>query len=73
MVALKTDLRGENSSYISYAEGKQMADEIGALSYVECSAKTREGLNEVYEIAIRHVLEVRYPSVSEESSCCVVL
>lgn len=74
LVALKTDLRNENGTYVTYEEGEQLAESINALGYVECSAKTREGLNEVFESAIREVLEYRYPSNSDdEGGCCVIV
>ena len=39
-------------SHITYPQGLAMARKIGAVKYLECSALTREGLNEVFEEAI---------------------
>ncbi|KAI8620609.1 P-loop containing nucleoside triphosphate hydrolase protein [Chytriomyces sp. MP71] len=41
---------------IPFHEGQQMAQRIGAYTYVECSARTREGVNEVFDIATRAAL-----------------
>ncbi|KAL5961371.1 hypothetical protein TSMEX_010907, partial [Taenia solium] len=49
LVGCKTDVRlkpGMNS--ISYSEGKKLAKEIGAVQYVECSALTNDGLDDVF-------------------------
>ena len=34
-------------------EGRAMAKRIGAFAYVECSAKNKEGVREVFETAAR--------------------
>jgi Ras family protein A len=36
-----------------------VAQKIGAYRYVECSARTGEGVNEVFDIATRAALAVR--------------
>jgi hypothetical protein len=41
---------------ISYQQGMQMATEIGAVKYVECSALTQKNLKLVFDEAIRAVL-----------------
>lgn len=38
---------------VSHEEGKAMVKEIGAAAYVECSAKTKEGVRELLELAVR--------------------
>src|SRR3989338_7770394 len=57
LVATKIDLR--NDSCVQPAEGKKMADEIGAGAYLECSARTREGLEGVFKAALDIVLAKR--------------
>ncbi|KAJ5071050.1 gtp-binding protein rho4 [Anaeramoeba ignava] len=63
LVGLKIDLRGDpetlerlkkrNENIISSDQGKQLATEINAFSYIECSAKTRENLKDVFQESVR--------------------
>ena len=53
----KIDLRVEEESCISYAEGKKLKQKIRAARYVECSAIKGEGLQEVFIEAIRAVMK----------------
>ena len=36
-----------------------MAEKIGAYGYLECSAKTKDGVREVFETATRAALQVK--------------
>eukprot|EP00026_Physarum_polycephalum_P015583 Phypoly_transcript_16297.p1 GENE.Phypoly_transcript_16297~~Phypoly_transcript_16297.p1 ORF type:complete len:223 (+),score=36.17 Phypoly_transcript_16297:150-818(+) len=66
VVGLKCDLRTHASTIkqlelegeepISREMGLQLKEKIGAHKYMECSAKTQEGLSKVFEEAIRVVL-----------------
>lgn len=47
---------GKNNDYITYEEGLAMAKKIGALRYLECSAKLNKGVNEAFTEAARVVL-----------------
>jgi len=79
LVANKIDLRCDqdtidrmreryNRGPISYEEGSEKAKEIKAACYVECSALTQKGLNEVFEEAIRAVIYPAEPLKEEKSS-----
>lgn len=40
-------------------EGRDMANRISAFGYLECSAKTKDGVRDVFEMATRAALQVR--------------
>jgi len=40
-------------------EGKAMAEKIGAYAYLECSAKTKDGVRDVFETATRAALSIK--------------
>ena len=44
-------------------EGRTMAEKINAFAYLECSAKSKEGVREVFETATRAALQVSSTSV----------
>jgi len=67
LVATKLDMR-ENEDAKEYLaakgrrmvttkEGEALAKELGAAQFIECSALTKENLNNVFEGAIRSVFE----------------
>eukprot|EP00005_Dracoamoeba_jomungandri_P007929 CAMPEP_0174266242 /NCGR_PEP_ID=MMETSP0439-20130205/29504_1 /TAXON_ID=0 /ORGANISM="Stereomyxa ramosa, Strain Chinc5" /LENGTH=149 /DNA_ID=CAMNT_0015353091 /DNA_START=95 /DNA_END=541 /DNA_ORIENTATION=+ len=66
LVATKLDLRDDQSTNtalsengeapVCVAQGEDMAKEVGAVGYCECSALTRHGIDEVFETAIRSVI-----------------
>uniref|UniRef100_T1IS63 Uncharacterized protein n=1 Tax=Strigamia maritima TaxID=126957 RepID=T1IS63_STRMM len=60
LVATKCDLRNENATtadLVSTKDGKKMCAKIGAAKYVECSAKTSIGVEEVFQKAVRSVFK----------------
>jgi len=71
LVGTKIDLRGSDkiakSEIISAEEGQQLAKEIKALRYMECSALTRQGLKEVFDAAITLIVcNVRPPGAEKK-------
>ena len=69
LVGNKKDLRNDNNTIRELAKMKQepvrseqgrlMAEKINAFGYLECSAKTKEGVREVFEMATRAALQVK--------------
>lgn len=63
LVGLKADLRNDphalsmlraqGTQPITPEQGRAVAKEIGAAHYVECSAKERTGVQEVFDTALR--------------------
>ena len=41
-------------------DGRTMAEKINAFAYLECSAKSKEGVREVFETATRAALQVNF-------------
>ncbi|ELR21889.1 GTPase cRac1B, putative [Acanthamoeba castellanii str. Neff] len=66
LIGTKTDLRSDADTITRLADkhmqpiqaeqGERLAKEIGAHKYVECSARTQQGLKNVFDEAIRVVL-----------------
>ncbi|XP_017656495.1 ras-like GTP-binding protein Rho1 isoform X2 [Nannospalax galili] len=60
----------EKQEPVKSEQGRDMANKIGALVYMECSAKTEEGVREVFETAARAALQTR---LRKTKSGCLVL
>ncbi|CDO52411.1 hypothetical protein DV451_002308 [Geotrichum candidum] len=81
LVGCKTDLRNDPKTIeelkrtsqrpVTTDEGQAVAQKIGALKYLECSAKTGEGVKEVFEHATRAALMVKEKERKKKS--CVIL
>jgi len=72
LVATKTDLRNDESrKMIEAKDGKNMADELGAVGYLECSARTGDGIQGVFDQAIRAVLAPQRPN--KRRTICEIL
>lgn len=87
LVALKCDLRSNEDDaeqqapqqsqkrLISYEEGLAVAKKVGALRYLECSAKKNRGVNEAFTEAARCALSAK-PKGShdeEEKKGCIIM
>lgn len=79
LVGCKMDLRNEakcidelakcGQSPVTYDQGLAVAQKIGAYKYLECSARTQEGVREVFEHATRAALFAK----SKKKRGCVVV
>lgn len=54
---LRYELQKQKLEPVRPEQGKQMAEQIGAVAYLECSAKTKEGVREVFEKAAHAALQ----------------
>ncbi|GFS12530.1 cell division control protein 42 homolog [Elysia marginata] len=59
LVGTQTDLRTGADGEVSPEEGDAMAKLVNADCYIECSAKTREGLKQVFEHVVFSALKFR--------------
>jgi len=81
LVGTKSDLRNDSAMaaqlaakglrMVTVEEAQQRAREIGAVTYMECSALTQEGLKAVFDEAIRAALNKK-PTPST-GGCCIIL
>ena len=79
LVGNKKDLRNDGNTIrelqkmkqepVKHDEGRSMAEKINAFAYLECSAKTKEGVREVFETATRAALQTK----KKKKSKCVLL
>jgi Ras-related C3 botulinum toxin substrate 1 len=65
-------LREKNWKPVSEKEGQDLANELGAYKYLECSALTQEGLKQVFDEAIRCVL-INENAPKKTKKGCIVL
>jgi len=56
LVATKVDLREGSAAAISAAKGQQLATDIGALAYLECSARRNINIKGVFDKALEILL-----------------
>lgn len=67
--AIKRELGRMKQEPVRPEQGKVMADTIGAFAYLECSAKTKEGVREVFEMATKAALQVK----KKKNKKCILL
>jgi GTPase SAR1 family protein len=58
---------------IERKDGEQMAKDIGASAYMECSALTTTGLKEVFDICLDAHFSKPKPTPESEAGCCIIL
>jgi len=80
LVATKTDLRRDDNTRrmlaaqgqtpVSAGQGEDVAYEIGA-KYIECSAKTGSGVQEVFALALRESMKGKWSKIPRPRRCVV--
>ncbi|KAJ1901139.1 GTP-binding protein Rho1 [Kickxella alabastrina] len=65
------ELRSHNQSPVSFKEGEDVSNKIGAAAYYECSAKTNEGVREVFDGATRAAMSAK--TKKKKKSGCRIL
>ena len=58
-----------HETMLTSLQARQVKDKIGAKEYIECSAKTNEGVREVFEHATRAALTTRK---KKEKKCLIL-
>jgi len=74
LVGTKTDLRDEKraggTKVIDKADGEACAKQLGAFKYAECSARTQEGLKDLFDDVVRAGLIK--PPVKKNKGCLIL-
>jgi Rho family, other len=81
LVATKTDLRRDDNTRrllgaqgqtpVTPEQGAEVAREIGA-KYIECSAKTGNGVQEVFTLALRESVKAKWEKMARGRRCVVI-
>ena len=66
------ELKRDNVKPISAKKGLSMARKINAYAYVECSASTKEGIEEVFQEAVRATFLTAEPLKETRTFCSIV-
>jgi len=70
----KLEKLGDGMKPVDSQDGENLANEIGAIKYMECSALTQKGLKQVFDEAIKAILRPRkVPVTKKKSEGCVLL
>jgi len=82
LVGTKSDLRNDRFTLEKLAEkglkfvdendAKKMVKEVGALSYLECSALTKDGVKEVFDEAIKAAILSKKKSQRKSKKCKIL-
>jgi len=59
----------QSAQFVDKAQGQALAQQVGAVAYLECSALTQEGLKQVFDVAVRTAMGRQQPN----GGCCTIL
>ncbi|CAN3363137.1 GTP-binding protein Rho1p [Diutina catenulata] len=65
-------LRQQQQQPVSTSEGQAVAQKIGAADYLECSARTGQGVREVFEAATRASLKKAVKNPASKKKCVLL-
>jgi small GTP-binding protein len=68
LVGTKADTRGSARDCVTHAEGRAVAEKIGAFAYIECSALTNDRVKDVFDHAIVHAIG----QLNTGCHCCTI-
>ncbi len=71
-LAIKEMLKTRGTRMVQVDEAQQLARDIGAVTYMECSALTQDSLKEVFDEAIRVALRGK-KKPETNNACCVIV
>ena len=82
LVGCKSDLRSDKHTLeelskqaslpVSTEQGQHIAEKIGAFAYLECSAKSGEGVKQVFEVATRAAMKAVESERKKENRCLIL-
>ncbi|XP_057979704.1 rac-like GTP-binding protein RAC2 isoform X1 [Malania oleifera] len=80
LVGTKLDLREDRQYVMDYPgartisteQGEELKKQVGALAYIECSAKTQQNLKAVFDTAIKVVLQPPKPKKQKRRGCHII-
>ena len=64
-------LGAQGQTPVTQEQGGEMAREIGA-KYIECSAKTGQGVQDVFALALRESMKVKWGKMVKQRRCIVL-
>ena len=64
------DLEDEGQKPVTFEQGQKMANDTGAVQFLECSALKRDGVQEVFEAAVQAAVARKK---SHSGCCCTIL
>jgi Ras homolog gene family, member A len=67
------ELQKVSQKPVTYDRGVLVAKRIGAVGYVKCSAKTNEGIRQVFELATRWCFDITRGAENTRSLKCVAM
>lgn len=78
LVGTKVDLRheaaknGSEGKFISKLQGEGLKEELRGLKYLECSARTQEGVKNVFDEVIRCVIGSQTSATVKKKKCTIL-